>query len=112
MSLERAPLDANRVGTRPGRADGRKWEAIPAKSAARFDPDASTRTLRPAESMVAFEVDLLDLFDASKPGNYRLRLALSKDSGVAEGTFQEVIFQVGDVKPPVIKDGVGDSSFE
>jgi hypothetical protein len=112
LSLERAPLDANRVGTRTGRADDRKWEAIPAKSAARFDPDASTRTLRPAESMIAFELDLLDVFDASKPGNYRLRLALSKESGVAEGTFHEVTFQVGDVKPPVIKDGVGDSSFE
>lgn len=112
LSLERAPLDANRPGPRPGRADDRKWETVPPKTAARFDAGASARTLRPGESMEAFEVDLLDLFDASKPGTYRIQLTLSKDSRVAEGTFRELSFQVGDVKPPVIKDGVGDSSFE
>ncbi len=99
LALERAPLDSKPVVTRPNRPDDRKWEAVPARFATRFTPDAVARTLRPGESMDAFEIDLNDIFDASKPGIYRVRLAFTKESGVAEGEFREVPFQVGETRP-------------
>jgi hypothetical protein len=61
--------------------------------------------------MDAFEINLNDIFDASKPGIYRLHLAFTKESGVAEGTFRELTFQVGETRPITNRDE-GDQSFE
>ena len=94
LTLERAPLDGQPIEIYAPLSDDSPWEPVPAKPFGRLDAGGPTRTLRPAEPMDAFEVDLLDLFDVAKPGNYRARLTLTKESGVGDGTFHHQGFKV------------------
>lgn len=82
LTLEGASPSAEPAGVKPGRAADRKRESFPLRSAARSDPDTGVRTLRLTESVPAFRFDLLNSFEMSKLGLYRLRLALAGESGV------------------------------
>jgi hypothetical protein len=61
---------------------------------ARFTPGEATRLLRPAESFDVVRLDLAARFDLARSGSYRLKVSLTKESGIAEGDSNEVSFQV------------------
>jgi len=53
---------------------------------AQFDPGGASRTLGPTESFEALRVDLRDWFGTLGPGSYHVRIAVSQDSGIGNGT--------------------------
>lgn len=67
------------------------WE--PSRTA-RFDPGDASRTLAPTESFEAMRLDLNDWYAGLRPGGYRLRLTFGPDSGVGEGTTNELEFWI------------------
>ena len=59
---------------------------IASRDRTRFTPgEAAEKILRPAESFDAVRVDLNARFDIARSGTYRVRVSLTKESGVAEG---------------------------
>jgi hypothetical protein len=62
---------------------------------AHFDPGDAARSLAPTESLQVLTLDLNDWYAGLKPGPYRLHLKFTADSGLAEGTSNDVFFVIG-----------------
>jgi hypothetical protein len=78
-----------------GRSEPANWQEVRPRRTARFEAGAGTGILKSAEEMTAFELDLNDWFDATKPGAYRLEITFSvKDGGFADGTSNKVLFSL------------------
>ncbi len=70
------------------------WQELHTRAIARFTPGPATRSLGAADSFDAFHVDLNALFAMTQPGDYRLLVSFTKESGVAEGDSNEVRFRI------------------
>jgi hypothetical protein len=69
-----------------------RWEPVRRKPLATFKPAGPGRTLRPMEDVKAFEMDLADLFDLSRPGAYTLRVTFTKETAFTEGRSSWLVF--------------------
>ena len=61
-----------------------------------FDPGDGSRIVAPTESFEAMKIDLSDWFAALTPGTYRVHVTFAKNSGLGEGTTNDVYFTIGD----------------
>jgi hypothetical protein len=81
-------------GPRP--PEGGPAEELMPKQADRFDPGPATRPLGPFEALDAMPIELTEWFDLTRTGSYRVHLSLTVDSGLGEGTSNELYLTVGD----------------
>lgn len=81
-----------------------EWTPVPPTRATRFDPAAApdaataTRTLGPAATAEAGTIALVDWFDLSRPGYYRVTVTFAPPSGLGTGRTNTLVFSVGQVQ--------------
>ncbi len=59
-----------------------------------FDPGNASRTLAPSESLEAMRLNLNDWYAGLKPGWYMLQVKFGTDSGIGEGTTNQLQFWI------------------
>ncbi|WP_435016305.1 hypothetical protein TA3x_003869 [Tundrisphaera sp. TA3] len=82
-----------------GFGDPRKGVERPMTRTARFDPGEDSRSLAPAESFDAMQLDLADWFGPLAPGQFTCHLTFAADSGLGEGRTNDLYLTVGDPSP-------------
>jgi len=92
LALSFAATDAAHPSGRGGAPP--EWEDLAPRITGDFAPGDARRALAPAESFEAGRLDLNDWFPITRPGLYRLRLTVRDDSGLGEGSSNEVSFPV------------------
>ncbi len=88
------------LNVRPRDADGQgvvHAVSAPRRQPARtdqFDPGNASRTLAPSESFEALRLDLNEWYAGLKPGWYWLQVNFGADSGIGEGTTDQLQFWI------------------
>jgi hypothetical protein len=77
------------------------WQELKPKRTARFDPGDASRPLAAFEEFEAARLDLVDWFDLTKPGSYRVRVKFAADSGVGGGTSNDTYFRIADLEDTI-----------
>ena len=108
IKVDRAPEGTTWSQSRAGAL---KWEALTSRFDVHFKPEATTRTLRPAESFEPLVMDLNDWFHFDKPGLYRVSVSFAKDLGVSGKPMYPAVFAIGVIPPdpPYLLNNQGDS---
>ena len=72
----------------------REWTELDAENSTRLDPGQATTVLAPTQITHAMRIDLSRWFEITRPGCYRAKLVISKESGLGEGETNRVCFSM------------------